>query len=258
MRGSVRRLIIGSAATIALTAVAAAQAQATVTVTTGAATGVTAQSAVLHGSINTGGAAASWQFQYGTTTAYTFATPIRQLAPGNATIPVAAVVSNLQPATTYHYRLVATTGAGTRYYPLVTVAGVDLTFTTKARAGGSRPGRGRLKLLSRKIAVKDQFAGVPLKCLSVKACVGKLSLSLGATVTVKKHGKTHKHHAEIGCGTARYQILAGEKQTVRDKLSTACTDLLRAARHHRLKSRLTTKPTSGQRGVVGLVTLHLE
>lgn len=258
MRARVRRLIVGSAAVMALTAVAAGPAQAAVTVTTSTATGVTAKSAVLHGSINTGGAAVSWQFQYGTTTAYDLATPIRQLAPGNATIPVAAVVMNLQPATTYHYRLVATTGAGTRYYPLVTVAGVDMTFTTKAQAGGSRPGRGRFKLLHSKIGVKNRFAAVPFKCLGVKACVGKLSLSLGATVTYKKHGKTHKRHAEIGCGTAQYRIAAGKKHTVHDRLSTACIDLLRSAHHHTLKSRLTTKPRSGQRGVVTLVKLHLE
>lgn len=84
---------------------------------------VTFSSATLFGLVNAHGLSTSYSFQYGTTSAYGGQTP---LAPaGNGTIPIklSASVSGLQPATIYHYRIVAVNAAGTH-------DGVDRTFKT--------------------------------------------------------------------------------------------------------------------------------
>jgi phosphodiesterase/alkaline phosphatase D-like protein len=66
-------------------------------------------------------------FQYGTTTNYESVTA-NQTFTGNTTHNVAANISGLVASTTYHFRVVATNGAGTRY-------GSDRTFTTLTATG---------------------------------------------------------------------------------------------------------------------------
>jgi hypothetical protein len=51
--------------------------------------------------------AVSYQFEYGTSTAYGSSTPTATITAASAGVPVSAVVSGLDPFTTYHYRLVA-------------------------------------------------------------------------------------------------------------------------------------------------------
>jgi hypothetical protein len=64
-----------------------------------------------------------YHFEYGTTTAYGSSTPDGDAGAGGAAVPVSAPATGLTPATTYHYRLVATSADGT-------AAGADMTFTT--------------------------------------------------------------------------------------------------------------------------------
>jgi hypothetical protein len=93
------------------------------TVVGAAASQITFSSVVLSCSINAHGKPTNYYFQYGTTSGYGAQTP---LAPGgSATSPVAVSrqVSGLQPATIYHYRLVAINAAGT-------ATSQDHTFTT--------------------------------------------------------------------------------------------------------------------------------
>lgn len=87
---------------------------------------VTSASASLNGVINPQSQATSYQFQWGTTTAYGQTTPAGSLS-GADPQPVSAVLTGLSPATTYHYRLIAT-GSGT------STDGADGTFTTPAAA----------------------------------------------------------------------------------------------------------------------------
>ena len=91
-------------------------------VTTNAATDVTSSSATLNGSLDPHGLTTSVYFQYGTTTSYGHNTPI-QSQTGNTYRNILASVSSLATHTTYHFRIVATNSAGTRY-------GSDRTFTT--------------------------------------------------------------------------------------------------------------------------------
>jgi hypothetical protein len=61
-------------------------------------------------------------FQYGTTTSYGHTTPM-QSQTGNTYRNIATNISGLATHTTYHFRIVATNSAGTKY-------GSDRTFST--------------------------------------------------------------------------------------------------------------------------------
>jgi hypothetical protein len=97
------------------------------TVATLAPTGVTIQAATLRGTVNPRNLATSFFFQYGPTAAYGAQTAPGSLAAGAAAVRVGTVGGSLLPATTYHFRLVATNASGTS----VTA---DRTFRTPAQA----------------------------------------------------------------------------------------------------------------------------
>ena len=89
------------------------------------ATGVTARSAVLQGTVNPNDKASNYSFEYGTSATYGKFTTVASLAKGKADVAVSAAVTGLQPSTTYHFRVVAVSADGIAH-------GADLTFTTAA------------------------------------------------------------------------------------------------------------------------------
>jgi hypothetical protein len=99
------------------------------TVTTGGVANVAPTSALLKGSVDPNGTATSYMFQIGPTRLYSGATPQTSAGSGNKAVPVAATVSGLAPATTYHYRLVGLRGTKTFF-------GKDRTFKTKRQPLG--------------------------------------------------------------------------------------------------------------------------
>jgi len=92
-------------------------------VTTDPATNVTASSARLNGRLDPHRLSTTVYFQYGTTTSYGSRTP-NQIKTGNNYQNVLASISGLTAGTTYHFRIVASNTAGTRY-------GTDSTLTTQ-------------------------------------------------------------------------------------------------------------------------------
>jgi virginiamycin B lyase len=82
-------------------------------------------SASLNGTASPRGVATRVHFDFGPTTAYGSTTPEQAIGDGDDTASVTARLTGLQPSTTYHYRLVATSVIGT-------VTGVDATVTTPA------------------------------------------------------------------------------------------------------------------------------
>jgi hypothetical protein len=76
-------------------------------VTTGPAENVTTSSAKVTGTVNPGGAATTYHFEYGTTTSYGISTDPNDAGAGNADLGVSANLTGLTAQTTYHYRLVA-------------------------------------------------------------------------------------------------------------------------------------------------------
>ena len=94
-------------------------------VTTGAANGIGPSSATLNGTLNPNGRATTWYFEYGTATSYGSKTSVKSAGAGTEGQTVSAALSGLAPGREYHFRLVATSDAGT-------VMGADERFRTSA------------------------------------------------------------------------------------------------------------------------------
>ena len=90
---------------------------------TGSATNVTTSSATLNGTVDPNGRATAWYFEYGTSTSYGSKTSEHSAGSGGSAVPVTIGVSGLARGRVYHYRLVATSDAGTS-------RGADQTFST--------------------------------------------------------------------------------------------------------------------------------
>ena len=105
------------------------------TVSTDAASDVAGDSATLHGTVNPEGATGSttYHFEWGFDTGYGNLTDEVEAYPGDGStdgtqdVPASFGIGGLSPNTSYHYRLVATSGD-------VSVRGDDESFTTSAIA----------------------------------------------------------------------------------------------------------------------------
>lgn len=114
MLGIRRSTCAAAMGVVALSAVFAAPALAAApSVTTGAAGSITYQSATLTGSVNPHGDATEVYFQFGTTDTYGAQSAPTALPAGTSAVAVSIPIAGLTAATKYHYRLVATSSAGT-------------------------------------------------------------------------------------------------------------------------------------------------
>ena len=136
-------------------------------VVTGAASAVTHTSATVAGQVNPNGLATTYRFEYGPTSAYGSSTHGASAGSGNALVGVSATLAALIPGGTYHYRLDATSSAGT-------VHGADRTFMTAAPA----------------------VPGPPLVETGAASAVGQLSAT--AHGRVNPDGLASSYHAEYG------------------------------------------------------------
>jgi streptogramin lyase len=96
-------------------------------------TGVTDTAATLNAEVTPNSQATTYHFEYGTSSAYGSQTPTSGAGSGASTQSETVALAALSPATTYHYRIVASNGSGTTYGP-------DRSFTTQsppARPAGS-------------------------------------------------------------------------------------------------------------------------
>jgi hypothetical protein len=126
---------------IAALILTAAFAQAAPTATTGGAESITTGSAAVTGTVNPGGDATTYQFEYGTSTAYGLTTPAVAAGSGTSDVAAKATLSNLTNNTTYHYRLVATNAVDVS-------RGADKTFKTSAPASAPTLSSRSAKVLS--------------------------------------------------------------------------------------------------------------
>lgn len=91
---------------------------------TGQASAITPTSATLAGTAtNPDPVAGTASFEYGLTAAYGQSSATQPVPPGTTNGPFSSGIAGLTPATTYHFRAVATNGAGTTF-------GADQTFVT--------------------------------------------------------------------------------------------------------------------------------
>lgn len=93
--------------------------------TTEAATSIGETGATFKGQVNPNGTETTYQFEYGTTTSYGSKVPTspESVGAGTSKVAVSKAIGSLQEGTTYHYRVLASSEAGTSY-------GEDKVFTT--------------------------------------------------------------------------------------------------------------------------------
>jgi NHL repeat len=118
------------------------------------ASAVSATGATLEAELNPHGVAGGYHFEYGPTTAYDTATPVGSLGAGSTDVRRTALLQDLEPGVTYHYRVVAENSLGT-------VLGQDHTFTTQLIAGFSLPDGRAWELVS-----PPDKHGSPLEAIS--------------------------------------------------------------------------------------------
>lgn len=215
-------------------------------VTSEAATEVTSTSAVLKGTVNTFGAATTYWFEYGTTTAYGSKTPEGSLpaAPGqpaSATISsVSAAVGGLASSTTYHFRLAAKNAGGVNF-------GADQTFTTANATG--------LALLKVVITtpVGAHVVIVPLHCARKPRCTGRLLLlrPVHKASAARVSTATGRAAATV-YGSANYSISYGHDAQVRVPLTAAA---IRALARHGSLTVAVLAVADGRRTTIGTVTI---
>jgi outer membrane protein assembly factor BamB len=146
---------------------------------TNPATLVASFSATLNGLIDPHGLSTSVYFQYGPTTSYG-STTSAQTKSGNTYQNISANVSGLAASTTYHFRIVATNSAGTRY-------GSDSTFTTRTATGA------------------------PFVVTNSANKIGSSSARLNGTVD--PHGLTTSVYFQYGLTTSYGQTTASQSKT---------------------------------------------
>lgn len=191
--------------------------------TTSPATAIGLTGATLNGSVNPRGNATTYRFQLGTSTAYGTTVPVPDGTVGSDSSDhaISQAVTGLAPATTYHYRIVAT-GFG------FTVPGDDMTFTTAPGCGGVKITKGRVKVKNGK---------APIKLSTTGACKGDLALFMKAPPKgkAKGHGKGKasaskkkgKGGKSIPIGSASFSLEAGQAKTIEVPLSAAALKRLR-------------------------------
>ncbi|MEA2197158.1 MAG: hypothetical protein QOJ25_1209 [Solirubrobacteraceae bacterium] len=208
-----------------LAAAAAGSAQAAVTAVTGPATNIKATSAILNGTVSTGGKVTQWQFTYNLAN-----NPLAGgftdsgIIPAGTTVGVGvtAAATGLTPGTAYTYQLVASDVTfGVNYYLLALVYGGTLSFTTG--------GPGTASLTSTKLKVKKGRVVFKIKCSKALDCTGGV-----VDVTTRHKGKT------VACGSATFTVKAGKTKTINtSKVSKKCHTLLAAAKKKTIKAKLT-------------------
>jgi hypothetical protein len=205
---------------------------------TGTPTAITTTGATLNGSVNPEGAAVHVSFQFGATTAYGQSTAAQLIGPLSTATPFTATLGSLAPATTVHYRAVATSDFGT-------FVGADQTLTTSPASkppppAPSRDGRASIS----KVKHKGTKITLHASCQGSAGQTCKLVLRL----TVKETRRGHKTiaiaarkvkvtHKIVGLGGAHVTIAASAQKTVTFGLNRLGKHLLAA--RHRLKVQLT-------------------
>jgi hypothetical protein len=132
---------------------------------TAAATGVGSSDAILNGSVNPNGEAATYNFEYGTTTSYgsVVPTPAGSAGSGAKATSVSQALSGLTPNTTYHFRVVAQNAFGT-------LQGEDVIFRTLPPCKGTE-GKCEWKAQASADLSRSENSLVSLSCASSSMCM---------------------------------------------------------------------------------------
>lgn len=197
-------------------------------VTTSSPSDVGQTSATLSGTVNPSGQSTTYFFQYGTTTAYTTQTNATGVGSGTTPVGVHQAIFGLSPNTTYHYRLVATSSAGT-------TNGADQTFTTPTTATSQTVVLGHEGFVS-----PGRIVGAEVGCFhGTTTCTGHLTMAHGG-VTIAQRDYS------IPADSGGFQNMELNSTGVQDLKSNGVFNLLGVT--------VTATPTSGQ---ASTWTIHL-
>ena len=174
---------------------------------TGTASAVHTTEATLHGTVAAKGVAAKYRFEYGPTTGYGSSVPVPEgsAGEGRTRVEVTQTVKGLSASQLYHYRLVATSSAGTSY-------GEDKTFTPGYPAlwdlGGAEDGYSTVKSEGTLVLRERGGYGATVECSVVES--GWVSEEEGEVKTVagsKGEASIPCHIASGGeeCGSAEVE-----------------------------------------------------
>jgi len=137
-------------------------------VATGGPIDIAQTAATLTGTVNPLGQSASYYFQYGPTSSYTLQTPPAHVGSGSGNVAVSQTASGLAAASSYHYRIVATSAGGTSY-------GADQTLKT-ATTSSTLGLYGQTAFVS-----PGGVAGVFVACIGPASCTGSLTITHSGT-----------------------------------------------------------------------------
>ncbi len=215
---------------------------------------VTATGATLAGSVDPFASSTSYAFEYGRTTAYGSATASRIVPPGDAATPVSVAVGGLAPGTRYHYRIVATSAAGTSF-------GTDRTLTTTGAAGGGGGGSGpsgsrdltgpSVRVASGSlILTRTGRVAISLRCplAETLGCRGVVRLETANRFVVGA-GRAARRRV-LRLGVAHFRIGGGQTRPVTIVVSRRGRALVRRLDRLRVRAVVTASDSSGNRRIV--------
>jgi hypothetical protein len=131
--------------------------------------------ATLSGTVNPSGQSTSYHFEYGTTTAYGTQTSPADVGSGSTPVGVHQAILGLTPNTTYHYRLVAASSAGT-------TNGTDQTFTTPTTVQSQTVVLGHEGFVS-----PGRIVGAEVGCFhGTTTCTGHLTMTHSGTTIAER------------------------------------------------------------------------
>jgi hypothetical protein len=187
------------------------------TVVTGAAARLSATSAALYATVNSGGAETAYRFEYGTGAGNEHSSASMEVAAGTGVVTVSTTIANLSPGTYYRYRAVARNGVGeaTGEYrsfrtPDAILAGryaVTLTVRHGGSPLGQHPGETAHRLY--RFRASCQRGECPTVLLHRAAAAGSFAVKL------RRHGADHY----VGTERVRGRCTDGEHFRSRDTVS---------------------------------------
>jgi hypothetical protein len=194
----------------ALFAIAAVSAAAATkpTAITGPVTATSSTSATVTGTLNPNGTATAWHFEYGKTTSYGTNTASTNAGSGTSDVAASVGLTSLTPNTTYHYRLVATSTAGTSRgtdgifstssaVEAVTSSATNVTLTSATLNGSVNP-FGHATTWYFEYGTSTSYG---TKTALQNAGSGTTAANVSAGVTGLKSGKTY-HYRLVAMNTA--------------------------------------------------------
>jgi hypothetical protein len=144
-------------------------------VTTSSPSDIGQSSATLSGTVDPNGQSTSYHFEYGTTTAYGTQTGPAGVGSGNTPVGVHQAIFGLSPNTAYHYRLVATSPAGT-------TDGADQTLTTSSTTTSQVAVLGHEGFVS-----PGHVVGVEVGCFhGTTSCTGHITVAHDGTTIAQR------------------------------------------------------------------------